>query len=90
MPLNEQKPVVTKLCNLLAENGVLIYTFGDAVGEHDDQMKGDTFHYSSLGINENLTLMAMHDVTCKHLELDQWPQNHVYVIGVKSRSNETT
>lgn len=84
LPLNEQEPVVVKLCNLLAKGGVLIYTFGDAVGEHDDQMKGETFHYSSIGINGNLALMAMHGVTCKHLELDQWPQSHVYCIGVKS------
>ena len=29
-----QKPVITKLCNLLSKNGVLIYTFGDVYGEH--------------------------------------------------------
>jgi len=84
LPLNEQEPVITKLCNLLAKGGVLIYTFGDAVGEHDDQMKGETFHYSSIGIDGNLALMAKHGVTCKHLELDQWPQSHVYCIGIKS------
>ncbi len=84
LPLSEQEPVVTKLCKLLAKDGVLIYTFGDAVGEHDDQMKGGTFHYSSIGINGNLALLAMHGVTCKHLEVDQWPQSHVYCIGVKT------
>ena len=83
LPLEEQKPVIVKLCQLLAKDGILIYTFGDAIGEHDDQMKGDTFHYSSIGIEENLTILAMHDVTCKHLELDQWPEKHVYLIGIK-------
>ena len=84
LPFVSQEPVVTKLCNLLTKDGVLIYTFGDAYGENDDQWHNDTFHYSSIGINGNLEVMAKNSVTCKHLELDQWPYNHVFVIGVKS------
>ena len=83
LPLEEQEPVVTKLCDLLQPGGVLIYTFGDAVGEHEDTWHDDTFHYSSIGIDGNLALLAANGVNCKHLELDQWPQNHVYIIGVK-------
>ncbi|NKB75772.1 MAG: methyltransferase domain-containing protein [Gammaproteobacteria bacterium] len=83
LPLAMQEPVVGKLCDLLADKGVLIYTFGDAVGEHDDVWHDEEFHYSSVGINENLRILRDHGVTCKHLELDQWPQNHVYVIGQK-------
>ena len=84
LPLSMQKPVVTKLCNLLSDGGTLIYTFGDAIGEHEDRWHDDTFHYSSIGISGNLRILENNDVTCKHLELDQWPENHVYVIGVKS------
>lgn len=83
LPLALQEPVVGKLCNLLSEGGVLIYTFGDTCGEHEDQWHGDNFHYSSIGIRANLALLASHGVTCKHLELDQWPQSHVYIIGAK-------
>ena len=37
LPLALQEPVVGKLCNLLSEGGVLIYTFADTCGEHGDQ-----------------------------------------------------
>ncbi|MCB1671280.1 MAG: class I SAM-dependent methyltransferase [Gammaproteobacteria bacterium] len=83
LPLKEQEPVIGKLCALLKPGGVLIYTCGDAVGEHQDTWHGQTFHYSSIGITGNLSLLARHGVVCKHLELDQWPQNHVTVIGLK-------
>ena len=86
LPLSMQKPVVTKLCDLLSDGGVLVFTFGDAYGEHEDQWHQDTFPYSSIGINGNLEILKNNGVTCKHLELDQWPQNHVYVIGVKDLS----
>lgn len=84
LPLAMQEATVSKLCHLLSDDGVLIYTFGDAVGEHTDQWHGDTFYYSSIGINGNLRVLLDNGVTCKHLELDQWPQNHVYIIGIKS------
>lgn len=83
LPLEQQEPVVTRLCRLLKPGGVLVYTFGDAEGEHQDTWHGETFHYSSIGISGNLALLALHGVVCKHLELDQWPpHNHVFVIGV--------
>ncbi|MEZ5490617.1 MAG: class I SAM-dependent methyltransferase [Gammaproteobacteria bacterium] len=84
LPLEQQEPVVNKLCKLLKPAGVLIYTFGDTTGEHQDTWHGQTFHYSSIGITGNLALLALHGVVCKHLELDQWPQNHAYLIGVKT------
>ncbi len=83
LPLASQRPVVARLCRMLAVGGVLIYTFGDAVGEHLDRWHDDEFYYSSIGIDANLMLLRENGVCCKHLELDQWPQNHVYLIGVK-------
>lgn len=83
LPLNEQKHVVSKLCNLLTDNGVLLYTFGNAVGEHTDEWLNDTFYYSSIGINENLTLLIENGLTVLHMELDQYPEKHVYVIAKK-------
>ncbi len=83
LPLDKQEPVVTKLCNLLAKDGTLIYTFGDANGEHDDTWHDDTFHYSSIGIDGNLRILSANGVSCRHLEIDQWPAKHVYIIGIK-------
>ncbi|WP_137166990.1 class I SAM-dependent methyltransferase [Salinimonas lutimaris] len=83
LPLAMQTPVVTNLCQRLASQGVLIYTLGDAVGEHTDQWHNDTFYYSSVGINQNLRILMDNGLSVKHLELDQYPDNHVYIIATK-------
>lgn len=83
LPLVMQKPVVTKLCRLLAKNGVLIYTFGNAQGEHTDHWRNDTFYYSSIGINENVKALISNGLSILHLELDQYPEKHVYTIATK-------
>lgn len=83
LPFHQQKPVVTKLCRLLKEGGVLIYTFGDGNGEHTDEWRGDTFHYSSIGINDNVRTLVDNGLKLLHLELDQYPEKHVCVIAKK-------
>ena len=83
LPLSMQKMVVSKLCGLLAADGALIYTFGNDEGEHTDQWRNDTFYYSSIGINNNIQLLINSGMTILHLELDQYPENHVYVIARK-------
>ncbi len=83
LPLVMQKPVVVKLCHLLAKGGILIYTFGNAQGEHTDQWQNDTFYYSSIGINENMQLLINNGLSILHLELDQYPEKHVYTIATK-------
>ena len=83
LPLAMQQPVITKLCQLLAKGGVLIYTFGNAQGEHTDQWHNDTFYYSSIGVNENIQLLISSGLSILHLELDQYPERHVYTIATK-------
>lgn len=83
LPYGMHKPVLSKLCQWLNPGGVLLYTFGDAVGEHTDQWHEDTFYYSSIGINENLSLLMGQNLSIRHLELDQYPEQHAYVIAVK-------
>ena len=83
LPLDMQKPVLSKLCKLLAKGGILIYTFGNAEGEHTDQWHKDTFYYSSLGINENISLLLKSGMSILHIELDQYPERHVYAIATK-------
>jgi len=85
LPFSKHKPVVSKLCKLLAEGGVLTYTFGNAHGEHTDIWHDDRFYYSSIGINENMKLLIDNGLSILHLELDQHPDDrHVYTIAVKS------
>ena len=83
LPLAMQKPGVSKLCQLLAKGGVWIYTFGNAEGEHTDQWHNDNFYYSSIGINENIKLLLDNGMSISHLELDQFPERHVYVIAAR-------
>jgi trans-aconitate methyltransferase len=83
LPFAMQRSVVSKLCGLLASGGILIYTFGDAYGEHTDQWHDDTFYYSSIGIAENLQLLMSNGLKVLHVELDQYPENHVYAIAAK-------
>ena len=83
VPYNQQKTVLEHLCEFLSQDGVLIYTFGNAVGEHTDQWRNDTFYYSSIGINENIKLLINNGLSILHLELDQYPENHVYVVAKK-------
>lgn len=84
LPLNMQKPVLSKLCGLLAGGGVLIHTFGDAVGEHVDTWRGQAFHYSSIGIAQNIDVLRENGMSIRHLELDQFPEKHVYMISKKA------
>lgn len=86
LPLSQQQPVVEKLCDLLAADGVLIYTFGNADGEHTDQWHDDEFYYSSIGIEKNLAILLKNGLSLKHIELDQFPatNRHVYVIAQKA------
>ncbi|MBM7423648.1 class I SAM-dependent methyltransferase [Spongiibacter marinus] len=88
LPLNEHEPVLRKLCRLLDDNGVLIYSFGDAEGSHIDQWHGRDFHYSSIGISENLRVLMSEGLTILHCERDQHPQSHVYVIAHKRQKDE--
>lgn len=83
LPLSMQESVMAKLCQLLTTDGILMYTFGHTEGEHTDQWHDDDFYYSSIGITGNLQVMLNHGMTVLHLELDQFPQNHVYIIAKK-------
>lgn len=83
LPFNMQKPVLKKLCQKLNHNGVLIYSFGDDYGEHSDQWHNDTFYYSSIGLRENCQLLLNMGLSILHLELDQFPEKHAYIIAQK-------
>lgn len=85
LPLEHQEPVVEKLCRFLNPQGILVYTFGDAEGAHEDTWLGEKFGYSSIGIDANLKILSENGCQCRHLELDQYPLNHVSVIARNSR-----
>lgn len=86
LPLAEQRPVLQKMCEGLNPQGVLLFTCGGTAGpeEISGGFEGETFEYSTLGVNEFLRLLLEFGCTCKHLEYDQHPENHVYIIAQKA------
>ena len=83
LPFEQHEPVLKKLCHMLNKGGILFYTFGDDVGHHTDTWHEDTFYYSSIGINGNCQLLIEQGMKLMHLELDQYPLNHVYLVARK-------
>lgn len=85
LPLNQQEPVTRKLCNALEPNGVLLFTCGGghASSEIAGSFQGQNFEYSTLGIEAFLQILAEQHCTCRHLEYDQYPERHVYLIAQK-------
>jgi len=83
LPLNMQKPTLSKLCGMLSEGGVMIH-FGDAIGEHTDTWREQEFHYSSIGIAQNIEILHQNGLSLRHLEIDQFPEKHVYAISQRA------
>ncbi|RZI44720.1 class I SAM-dependent methyltransferase [Herbaspirillum sp. HC18] len=85
IPLAQQKPVLTKILQGLAPKGVFIFTTGglDAPAEKVDSAMGPQMYYSVLGIPGILELLSDCGCICRHLEYDQYPELHLYVIAQK-------
>lgn len=86
IPLAQQQSVITKIINSLNEGGVFILSFGgtDEPSEHTDDSMGPAVYYSTLGTNGFLSLLIQLGTICKHLEYDQHPELHTYLIVQKA------
>lgn len=82
LPLASQEPVLRKLFAGLASGGVCIFTTGglDAPEEKSDASMGQPMYYSVLGLPRLLRLVDDCGCVCRHLEYDQFPELHVYLI----------
>lgn len=91
---SRQAGVIKKMAQKLRSRGILIYTFGDTCGDIEDlsfssggkqhgDLDNDYFGYGSIGINANLQALIDCGCKCLHLELDQFPLNHAYIIAQK-------
>lgn len=83
LPLDSHEKVISKLCSCLNKDGIFFYTFGNDEGEHTDTWHQDQFYYSSIGISKNIQLIIENGLIPLHLELDQFPERHVVLIGKK-------
>ena len=83
VPLAEQAAVLTKLCRGLAAGGVLVFTTGgtDAPDEKQNSYMGPPMYHATLGLPDTLRVLARAGCVCRHLEYDQHPEAHVYLIA---------
>ncbi len=82
VPLENQASVIAKLMAALIPGGVLIFTMGGVRYEDEvfNNAMGVPMYHSTLGIQKTLSLIADNDCICRHLEYDQFPEPHVYMI----------
>ncbi len=86
LPLADQEPVLRKILDGLAPGGVCIFSTGglDAPSEKVDSAMGPPMYYSVLGIPETLKLLSESACVCRHLEYDQYPELHLFIIAQKT------
>ncbi len=90
VPLDRQETVLMKLCRGLSDGGVLVFTMGgtDAPEEKWDSFMGPPMYHATLGIPKTLHVLAETGCVCRHLEYDQYPEAHVYLIAQKSENGQ--
>ena len=82
VPLDRHPAVLEKLCAGLNPGGVLIFTSGgvDTLGEVTNPCHGQPLYHAALGIPQLLRLVDGFGCVCRHLEYDQHPEPHLYLI----------
>ncbi|WP_394143164.1 class I SAM-dependent methyltransferase [Vibrio atypicus] len=85
IPLAKQRSVIAKIIDGLNEGGVFIFSFGGTPepGDHEDDFMGPKVYYSSLGTDGFLRLFMELGCVIRHLEFDQYPELHTYLIVQK-------
>ena len=81
-PLEEQANILKKLCNALSPKGILIYTSGavDEPGDGSNEFLGQVLYHAAIGIPAILNIINECNCICRHLENDDWPNRHLYLI----------
>ena len=80
--LEEQRPLMLKLMQALDPGGVFIFSAGglDGADEHVDATMGPRVRYSTLGVPGLLGVIGEGGCIVRHLEFDQYPEKHLFVI----------
>lgn len=86
VPLEQQPAVLSKILGGLSPGGVFIFTAGgtDSPAETRDSAMGPPMYTSTLGIPGILELLRDAGCHCRHLEYDQHPELHVYIIAQRA------
>ncbi len=88
VPYGSHRDVIRKLCGVLSDAGVLLFTAGGVDGEVTGQMCNQDFHYSSLDEREYVRILQ--HAACRHIltEWDQSPEKHVVFVATKDTRGE--
>lgn len=86
VPLNQQLSVLRRISDGLASGGVLIFTTGgvDKPDEVTNPCFGQPLYHAAPGISALLSTLEQANCSCRHLEYDQYPEKHVYVIAQRA------
>lgn len=89
-PLQNQAGILRKLCDGLNPGGILIYTTGnvDVPNEVCNDCLGEPLYHAALGIPEILKIIDGCACFCRHLENDDFPDLHLYLI-IQKKNPET-
>lgn len=81
-PLEAHASILKKLCAALKANGILIFTSGglDEAGDVSNPFLGQPLYHAALGIPKLLQIISGNGCVCRHLEYDQYPERHIYLI----------
>lgn len=86
LPLSDHEKVIRKLIGGLSESGIMIFTCGglDIGDEVTNPSMGQPLYHATLGLPKIQSLILDSGCIIRHLEFDQYPQPHVYIIIQKS------
>lgn len=86
IPLDQQPGVLRKICGGLAYGGVLIFTTGGVENPEEitNPCFGQPLYHAAPGIPAILQILEECNCSCRHLEYDQYPEKHVYLIAQRS------
>lgn len=89
VPLRAQEHVLLKILTGLSPGGVAVFTLGgtEAPSETTNSYMGPPMYHSSIGIPRTLELIREAGAICRHLEYDQYPEPHVYIISQRERGD---
>jgi SAM-dependent methyltransferase len=89
VPLDQQLPVLRRICDGLASGGVLVFTTGgvDQPDEVTNPCFGQPLYHAAPGIPALLRTLEEADCSCRHLEYERYPDKHVYLIAQRAAAS---
>lgn len=90
VPLAQHEMILEKLCRALNPGGVLVFTSGgtDEPGEVTAPFQEQPLYHAAPGIPNLLRWLDRLGGICRHLEYDQFPEGHLYLIVQKSKTTQ--